>query len=200
MGRMLAGLVAAIAVLVGGPLLAGCTSSGAGSADHSRDGAGPDPSTPASSGSAPTSSSSSAPGPKACPPALRATFARAAKTGTVVVHTDESADLIVCRYRDPQAAAGACTGASVSINTAPQAYVDFRRWVDESVQNSSTGRGLSPVLLGGIGLGADWIPARLTLGAATADRWVEIILTCPHPVAQNLALAKALARTAIVAS
>jgi hypothetical protein len=141
----------------------------------------------------------SAAGPVRCPPALRTTFAGAARARTVAVHSDRSAGLLVCGYRDRQPARGRCSGASVSINTGPQALTDFHRWVDESVQNAGTS-GLAPVLVTGIGLAADWIPAKLTFETASAQRWVAVMLTCPATGASAKALASALARTALRAT
>ena len=47
----------------------------------------------------------------------------------------------------------------------------------------------------GIGIEAEWAPAILNLGTASATTWVSVFLTCPTPSnARILALAEALAR------
>lgn len=112
---------------------------------------------------------------------------------------DVSTDLIVCHYAVAgRSRPGRCSGARVSINTGPQAYTDFRRWVDESVQNALH-PGSAPLPVAGIGLGADWVPADLTLEAGRTDRWVAVVLTCPTGASGARALATALARTAMTA-
>lgn len=112
--------------------------------------------------------------------------------------SDATAGLLTCRLRARSPRSGACSSAIVTINTGPQAFTDFNRWVDESVQNANQ-PGLAPVLVPGIGTAADWVPGRLTLEAARTDRWVAVFLTCPHGGRPAEQLAESLARGALAA-
>lgn len=118
----------------------------------------------------------------------------------MAVHGDASADYLACQLDDRQAAAGACTGAKVTINDQSQAFVDFQRWVVESGQTAGqSGKPeLAPVRTkAGIGIDSDWIAGTLNFEAAGADRWVAVFLTCPVPNARELPLAEDLARVAM---
>jgi hypothetical protein len=89
----------------------------------------------------------------------------------------------------------------MTIDTNPQAFKDFQRWVVETGQTASTGSGdtLAPHQIDGIGVEADWVPGTLTFETATEFRWVAVRLTCARSGPQNLALAETLARTALTA-
>ena len=134
-----------------------------------------------------------------CPDSLGAAFSpRGAATFTQEV----TPGLSTCSYhrRGPQA--GACTAATVTINTSPQPFKDFQRWVVETTQNAGTarlGKDFAPQQVAGIGIEADWVPGTLTLETADNDRWIAVQLRCANPGPQSLALAKALARAALTA-
>jgi hypothetical protein len=135
----------------------------------------------------------------ACPPSLRGVLARGG--AAVSVQADVTAGLTTCGYRT---AGGkrACTAATVTINTNPQPFKDFQRWVVESAQNDTTahrGDGYLPHAIDGIGIEADWVPAALDFETATNARWVAVRLTCPNSGRQTLSLAEDLARAGLAA-
>ncbi len=138
----------------------------------------------------------------ACPAALGAAFSRGTGTSRSTFEDQVSAGLTTCSLRTLAGSSASCTGATVTINTNPQAFTDFNRWVVETAQNGNvkTGTDLFPHQINGIGVEADWVPGTLTFGAATETRWVTVRLTCPPSAAQTLALAEALARPALPAS
>ena len=109
--------------------------------------------------------------------------------------------LATCRYATRRPAAHGCSGATVTINTAPQAFTDFDRWVVETAQNSSArGPAFAPVEVDGIGVEADWVPGTRLFETAEPGRWVVVSLVCPaDPQASDGAaeLAATLARIAI---
>lgn len=105
-----------------------------------------------------------------------------------------------CSYRAAAAKSGACTAATVTINTNPQPFKDFQRWVVETAQNDTTaqlGDGYFPREIDGVGIEAGWVPATQNLQTANNERWVSVRVTCPTAGGQDLALAKVLARAAI---
>ncbi len=131
---------------------------------------------------------------------MAAAVSRQLGDAAALASSDTSAGLIVCRYATRQTTSSTCTGASVTINTEPQAFKDFQRWVVETTQNSSSGSreaGLAPVTEAGVGLEADWVPATLTFEAGTPTRWVSVVLTCTARNSRQLPLAKRLAAVAI---
>ncbi len=134
-----------------------------------------------------------------CSPSVRAAFAKAA-SGAVSVQSDVTAGLTTCSYRAAAAKPGECKGATVTINTNPQPFKDFQRWVVESAQNDTTARlgdGYLPHAIGGVGIEADWVPAALDFETATDARWVAVRLTCPSSGQQSLSLAENLARAGL---
>ena len=163
------------------------------------------------SGCSSTGSSSAQSGPShsqakplpaiSCPASLRHAFARGGAAGASTVHPDLGAGLSTCDYRAQARTADACSAATVTINTNPQPFKDFQRWVVETGQNAATGPGenLAPVAIMGIGIEADWVPGTLTFETATNSRWIAIRLTCPGADPKSLTLAEALARAALSA-
>ena len=136
-----------------------------------------------------------------CSPSVRAAFAKGA-SGAVSVQSDVTAGLTTCGYRTAAAKAGECTAATVTINTNPQPFKDFQRWVVESAQNDTTARlgdGYLPHAIDGIGIEADWVPAAQDFETATNARWVAVRLTCPNSGRQSLSLAEDLARAGLAA-
>jgi hypothetical protein len=118
------------------------------------------------------------------------------------VQADVSAGLSTCGYRTRGAKTGACPAASVTINTNPQPFKDFQRWVVETTQNAGTARlgaDFTPQQVDGIGIEADWVPATYLFETANNERWIAVQLTCPSPAPANLTLAKTLARAALAA-
>jgi hypothetical protein len=136
----------------------------------------------------------------ACPQSLRAVLARGG--AAVSAQADVTAGLTTCGYRTA-GGAHACTAASVTINTNPQPFKDFQRWVVESAQNDTTARlgdRYFPHEIDGIGVEAAWVPAALDFETATHARWVAVRLTCPSSGQQSLSLAEDLARAGLAAS
>jgi hypothetical protein len=136
----------------------------------------------------------------ACPAALRTAFARGGPASAVLVQSDVTAGFSTCDYKSTAAKAGMCTAATVTINTNPQPFKDFQRWVVETAQNDTTARlgdGYFPHEIDGVGVEAGWVPATQSLETANNERWVAVRLTCPNAGEQSLELAKSLARAAI---
>lgn len=139
----------------------------------------------------------------ACPPALKAVFARSAGVGGVAVHASPAADLATCRYRARRVRSGHCGAVTVQVNTAPQVFIDFQRWVVETGQTAARSSirrpGHSPVQVNGVRLEADWVPADLLFETATERRWVTVTLNCRVSAARGLPLARRLAVAALAA-
>jgi hypothetical protein len=136
----------------------------------------------------------------ACTDQLAAPFAASVKPGSVTFKTEVAPGYTRCDYQSGSASSGACTAASVSIDTAPQAFTDFDRWVVETTQNAGSGpAGHAPEQVNGIGLLADWVPATQLFETGTETRWIAVQLTCPAADAKALGLAEALARSALSA-
>ena len=129
---------------------------------------------------------------------MRAAFSSASGSKPTLVRADVAVDYTKCDYRAAAGTTG-CPVASVTINTEPQAFADFNRWVVETVQNAGgvAGAGLAPQEVDGIGVLADWVPDKLTFETATETRWIAVYLTCPSPGPGDLPLAEALARAAL---
>jgi hypothetical protein len=135
-----------------------------------------------------------------CSEQLRKTFAEASGSAPLTVEADVSAGYTTCDYKTAATPAASCTAATVSINTAPQAFTDFNRWVVETTQNAGSGPvGHAPEQINGIGLLADWVPATLLFETATQTRWIAVQLTCMSPAPKDLALATDLAQAALSA-
>ncbi|MCW2550161.1 MAG: hypothetical protein JWN96_4621 [Mycobacterium sp.] len=170
------------------------------SASHPRSSGSP-PSTAAPSVAASSLSSVASPTIN-CPEQLRATFAQVASRNPVTVHADVASGFTKCDYRTGVASPVACTAASVTINTAPQAFKNFNRWAVETTQNAGAGPGpgLAPEQINGIGVLADWVPATQLFETATETRWIAVQLTCAPGERKALLLAEALARAGLNAS
>ncbi len=138
----------------------------------------------------------------ACPASLGAAWSQGTGVSVSTFEDEVSPGYTKCSLRTAAGHPTACTTATVSIDTNPQAFTAFNRWVDETAQNGDveSGTDLFPHQINGIGLEADWVPGTLTLGTATQTRWVSVRLTCTAAGAQPLALAEALARPALTAS
>jgi hypothetical protein len=136
----------------------------------------------------------------ACPASARTAFAKGVSSNAVSVQSDVTSGFSTCDYRTTAAAAGSCTAATVTINTSPQPFKDFQRWVVETAQNDTTahlGDGYFPHEIDGVGVEAGWVPATRNLETANNERWIAVRLTCPKSGPQSLALAKDLARAAL---
>jgi hypothetical protein len=135
-----------------------------------------------------------------CPDSFGAAFApRGAATSTQEV----TAGLSTCSYDRRTPKAGACTAATVTINTNPQPFKDFQRWVVETTQNAGTarlGKDFAPQQVDGIGIEADWVPGTLTFETANNERWIAVQLRCPSSGPPSLALAESLAKAALTAA
>ena len=136
-----------------------------------------------------------------CPARARAIF-HAAAGGDVRVTVQPESGLTTCGYRAVASARRTpCTAASLRINTASQALVDFHRYVDEAVQNSSVPgqKGLAPkqVTAPELGPEVDWVSARHMLDTAVPGRWLTVTVQCAAGNARSLALARRLAGTAV---
>lgn len=142
-------------------------------------------------GVAPGPGSTPAPTPPpelvACPDAARRIVAGTAGGAAVRIVVDRTRGLTTCDYRPrgPRSSAVrdglSCSGARLTVNTAPQAYVDFHRFVDEQVQNASIGGpGHAPVAIHApeVGPEVDWIPALQTLQAGRPGRWITVVMDC----------------------
>lgn len=137
----------------------------------------------------------------ACPAALRTAVAQAA-TASVSAKSDVTAGFTTCEYQAAAAKPGACSAATVTINTNPQPFKDFQRWVVETAQNDTTARlgdGYFPHEIDGVGIEAAWVPATQNFETANNERWIAVRLTCPDSGARSLALSKELARAALAA-
>ena len=97
-----------------------------------------------------------------CPASLHDAFARGAASSAITVQADVSSGFSSCAYGSAAGKAKACSAASVTIDTNPQAFKDFQRWVVETGQNAGAGPGedLAPEAIIGIGVEADWVLAR----------------------------------------
>jgi hypothetical protein len=172
-------------------VLAGCSSSGAKKA-QGRPARQAQP--------APQAQPTVSPRPSvACPQSLRAVLARGG--ATVSAQSDVTAGLTTCGYRTT-GGAQACSAATVTINTNPQPFKDFQRWVVETGQNDTTaglGDGRFPHEIDGIGIEAAWVPAALDFETANNERWVAVRLTCPNSGQHSLSLAEDLARAGLAA-
>jgi len=152
----------------------------------------PRPATRSTARTSTSGSSTSAPQPVACPLAVRDVL-RAASGATVTVHTlERDPQLTDCRYTAAAAGRRACRAARLQINDESQAYVDFRRWVDESGQNRQ-----HPRQVPGPGLGADWVVQQHLFQAGSATRWVTVTLDCPPHTPGTLPLARHIATIAM---
>ena len=136
-----------------------------------------------------------------CPASPRDAFPAGGAAGAVTVQADVSVGFTTCNYGSAAASPGVCSAATLTIDTNPQAFKDFQRWVVETGQNALVGVGdsLAPHQIDGIGVEADWVPGTLMFETATASRWIAIRLMCSATAPRDLALAEALARAALAA-
>jgi hypothetical protein len=156
------------------------------------------PSVPQAPSSAASSAASAASLTIACTDQLAAPFVAAVTPGPVTSKAEVSPGYTRCDYQTASASAQACTAATVSIDTAPQAFTAFNRWVVETTQNAGGGpAGHAPELIHGIGVLADWVPVTQLFETGTETRWVTVQLTCPAGDPNALALGEALARAAL---
>jgi len=138
-----------------------------------------------------------------CPPALKAAFARDAGVARVSVHPSPAFELSTCHYRARKVPHGHCGAATIQVNTAPQVYRDFQRWLVETGQtaaqspNRASAVGRSPVQVNGVGIEADWVPADRLFETSTDKRWVTVTLNCRVPASRGLPLARRLAVAAL---
>lgn len=138
-----------------------------------------------------------------CPPSLKRAFARDAGVADVSVRANPAFELATCHYRASKARPGHCGAATIQVNTAPQPYRDFQRWLVEigqtAAQSSVHAPGHSPVQVNGVGLEADWVPAPRIFSTATEKRWVTVTLNCQVSPARGQVLARRLAVAALTA-
>lgn len=140
------------------------------------------------------------PGPHSCPASFRATLD--AGGGRWTSTTQRAAHLLTCTYQDAHAVQGGCSGATVTVNTEPQAFTAFDRWNVETGQNSMWGHDpkLQPVPVSGVGIEAEWVPKLRELGTANDTTWVSVVLTCSAEKPSVIALAKALAKDGLAST
>lgn len=138
------------------------------------------------------------PGPTSCPAEFAAILRSAADGVEYRLASQRDSHLLSCRYQAAPGAhrpGGACSGATIMVNTEPQAFAAFDRWNVETGQNSmwSNNPKLRPTPISGVGTLAEWVPALLELGTANDTTWVSVTLACPANTPPVLALAKQLA-------
>jgi len=130
-------------------------------------------------------------------------FARDAAVADVSVHPSPAFELATCHYRARKVPHGHCGAATIQVNTAPQVFVDFQRWLVETGQtaaqspNRASAAGHSPVQVNGVGIEADWVPADRLFETSTDKRWVAVKLNCRVPASRGLPLARRLAVAAL---
>jgi hypothetical protein len=134
------------------------------------------------------------PGPTTCPTDFSAALSANAGGSRFMLATQLTSHLLSCTYLAPAGTSG-CSGASILINTEPQAFTAFNRWNVETGQTSmwSANPALQPTPIAGIGIEAEWVPALNELGAGDDTTWVSVTLTCGQGTLGALELAERLA-------
>lgn len=133
-----------------------------------------------------------------CAAAFDALFAQAAGTKNVTFESQVTSGYTRCDYKAVATTGAGCSAATVSVDTAPQAFKDFNRWVVETTQNAGGGPpGHAPEQINRIGVLADWVPATQLFETGTEDHWITVQLSCKSSDAQALQLAEALAKAAL---
>jgi hypothetical protein len=153
-------------------LLAGCGSSGEQAAQ------------PPAAGTATAASQAAAPaGPNPCVAAANATIGVSVTTSV----TDISPGQATCVYRSAEVT------VKVQVDTNPQAETRFSRAVVERGQNAVWGHNQTkaPVLLHGLGAGADWFPADRELLTTDGKRLISVLLVRGGTLKLSRAIARA---------
>jgi hypothetical protein len=136
-----------------------------------------------------------------CQASVRARFLSAAGRPTATTAAQTSAGLAVCEYRATGVSTGRCAAVRVSVDTAPNAFRDFQRWLVETAQtanqSSKSMASQHPVTVAGLGIEADWVAADRLLDAATMNTWISVSLLCRMANRPGLALATSLGRAAL---
>jgi hypothetical protein len=136
-----------------------------------------------------------------CQASVRARFLSAAGRPTATTTVQTSAGLAVCEYRTTGVRPGRCPAVRVSVDTAPNAFRDFQRWLVETTQTASQSSKSTasqhPVTVAGLGIEADWVAANRLLDAATMDIWISVSLQCGIANRPGLALATSLGHAAL---
>jgi hypothetical protein len=138
-------------------------------------------------------------GPATCPAAFGSTLTAVSDGARFTVATELASHLITCRYARttslPFRSTG-CTSATILVNTEPQAYNAFSRWVVETGQNAmwTSTPSLAPRPVGGLGIRAEWVPGELEVATGSSTTWVSVSLTWTDRSASSRKAAKRLAK------
>jgi hypothetical protein len=140
--------------------------------------------------------------PTTCPAAFQTLISTFDKKAPIKLNVQHSQGEITCDYSAPHAPSDGCRATRVIVNTEPDAYAGFYRWIDEGQQNSmwSTTAANAEVPVSGIGTLAEWVSGQQTFETGDPTTWVSIYLTCSHARSDGETLAAALARAGLAST